>query len=531
MDQILIQLASKMDSVKRFVIVLLSGSYFCVAAAADAQVTFITPSDSITDFNQYDRIETCHALSKRMAKQLAAKLDSVGIKRQIFQSAPVDTTNDLLRWSVGECMRKFHISSVHHHDSVARTNTIMPTAIKLYYQGNFKDRFLLMIDSIMLGSQEVHDGYRGHYMAFSSIREAIGAVRPRDYDLIASLEDKYLMPEIIKAKDTGNIAAATEYYNIMLARVGHKYEDSIEASLPAYEEVIDSIQRFLSSHPGGDTSNETYSTRSTLRRVYDKINFATALDSLRRRGPDGYFDALRQSQRLAGFSENYELPNGQGYSWTPLAFLGFRYGHDTWYADSTRSTTKPENKEYPLMSKQTPQLIIFLSALCREEHKFLISWVRSSVQSRECWDRYEYIKWFHERYPDIPITIITSTTGNYDELATPDPYQEAELIKEAWWSFHKLPANIVIYHTDYFIMPEHDQRRQDIDNGNLRSYKEIPGISATLIELPLEAILVGSDGRIITTLSLGWGAVKRTKEIVDSYYTWYRNTLQSLSHE
>lgn len=527
MSRVLMRAVSRINLVQIGVVFFVFVGLCGVTTTSRAQVRFVVPSDTITDFNQYDRIETCHALSKRMARHLTIKQDSIDIKKQIFVSEPVDSTSDLLRSSVRECMRKFHIPSIAFHDSVSRTSTIIPTAIKLYFQGNWKDRFLLMVDSVMDDSKNSSNGYRAYTMAFSSIRSAIGAVRPTDHTLVAHLEDKYVIPRILMAKDTGDVAAAGEYYRIMLRRIEHRYKDSLGKGGQEYRQLAGLMKEDLDSHTGGDESSEAASIRINLRQVYEKINFISALDSLRSTGPDGYFNALRLNYSLAGLSDSSELGNGLGYAWTPLAFIGFRYGGDVWYSDSASGTDKPENKEYPLMSTEAPQLILFLSALCRDEHRLLPTWARRSVRSRDCWDKYAYVKWFHKRYPDIPVTIITSTTGHYDELAVPDPYQEAELIKEALWSFHNLPANIVIYHTDYFTMFDPDRRRQDLDDANLRRYKEIPGISSSLEELPLGAVLLGSDGRIITHIALGWGSVKRTREIVDPYYSWYMSTLES----
>lgn len=535
-----------MSKLSRCFGLLLSG-LLLVPDSVMAQAAFIIPSDSISDYSYYNRIETCNAMVNRVAMQLSRKVDSISYRAKIFIAEPIDTTSSVLRWNVQECMERFNISAISEHDSVRKgKKSILPDAMKLYYQGRHMDRFFALADSVMLevtgkavkfssiesdivnNSQRTADsetkgdtvGWWPVVSGFRIIADAIKAVKPVDFQLLDSLQDKYLIPILLDNKQ--DLKAYADYVNVLLSRIDRKYADSAEAGREEYEDLIVLINRDVGGKVDSDSSDAAIYIRTIKRDIYDKIYHLATLDSLRSRGPDGYFDALRVNHRLSGFKDERSFSYGIAEKFfTPLAFRVYNYKGDVWSADSAT------NEEYNLLQSGRPQIVMSAEALCRNEsfHRFPQTWQRGK-RTFECWSRYEMIKWIKENYPDIEITLITSTRGHFTNIAYKDPYEEAEVIKDAWWGFHKLPANILIYHTDFFNLGDFDRRRQDLPDENRERYISMKGVSPRVPYI--FATLIAPDGRVVTTFDLDYGAVAAAKLKLDSFYSWYQSRAGSV---
>lgn len=481
-----------------------------------AQAIFNIPPDSITDYTSYDRIETCNAMARRVSKQVSNRKDSIAYKSRVFLTAPVDTTKSILRWSVGECMNKFDVETIAQHDFISKgKHSILSDAMQLYYQGRHFNRFFSLVDSVLKDAENADTVWKDMVVAFKMIEKSIEEVQPVNFKLMDSLQDKHVVPALLANRE--DLAAYEAYVRVLLDRVDRKYKNSRRAGAGEYQSLASMIDREVGARIRTDSSRSAHQIRLLLRSVYDKLHHFAILDSLKLGGPDGYFKALRANHKLAGF-KNERSFFGLGVTqkfFTPLAFRVYRYDGEVWEAGSVK------NIEYDLLQRGKPQIVMSMEALCRNEtfHRSPRAWQRG-IRTFECWDRYELIKWLKQQYPEIEVTIITSTRGHITEIALKDPSQEAELIKDSWWGYHKLPANILIYHTNYFNMGGLDRRRQDLLNENFQMYIDIPGVSPEVKYI--HATLIGPDGRIITTLGLSYGAIKSAKEKLDAFYSWYQ---------
>lgn len=507
-----------MSKLPRYCFLLLLGIWLAPKPTV-AQAVFSIPSDSITDYTNYDRIETCNAMVARVKRQVADKKDSITYKSRVFLAASVDTTKSILRWNVGECMKKFDIKAIAQHDSLSQgKKSILSDAMQLYYQGRHFDRFFSLTDSVMQDAENSDTAWNAVVAAFRMIAGSIKTVQPVNFHLLDSLQDRYVVPALLANKE--DLAAYEAYVRILLDRVDRKYEDSIGAGAEEYQSIVSMIDREVGDRVKTDTSRSAHFIRLLARSAYDKIYHLAILDSLKYGGPDGYFNAFRVNHKLAGF-ENERPFFGYGLTqkfFTPLAFKVYRYGGEVWESDSAT------NAEYDLLQHGKPQIVMSMEALCRNEsfHRLPQEWQRGK-RTFECWDRYELIKWLKQNYPEIEITIITSTRGHMTEIAFKDPYKEAELIRDSWWGHHKLPANILIYHTDFFNIGDLDRRRQDLSNENFQRYLDMPGVSPNLKYI--HVTLLAPDGRVVTTFELGYGAIKSAQEKLDAFYSWYQNLL------
>lgn len=498
---------------KRLLFALMLGCLMPMALAA--QAIFTIPNNLDTAYSNYDRIETCMVMANRVASQLASKWDSLEFKERIFQKMRIDTTKKITRRSVAQCMKKFRLESLAEHDSISRgKDSILPIAMSLYYVGEDYDKFYRLVDSLMIGQKIKDTDYKAYLSAFSIIQSAVFSVQPFNYDIIDSLQDKYILPILLK--NQGDLKAYLNYATILLARIDRVYGDSLGKGKTEYEGLVSRIKNDLGERLEVGNSKEAMEIRGLIRGIYDKINYVATLDSLRISGPDGYFNSLRANHKLAGFKDERTFGGGQTKKmFVPAAFKAFRYGKDVWASENG------ENEEYDFAKTGVPYVVMSFNALCRNEifHRAREIWQRGET-SFECWSQYEVIKWLKKTYPDIRMVIITHTHGHITELAIRDSNEEAELIRQAWWDFHKLPADIVVYETGYFNMPDVDRRREDFDNDNISKYRELISDKRASRIYPT---LVGPDGRILTVLNFGEGATQKISEILNPFMIWYRN--------
>lgn len=492
-----------------------------VPIAASAQISFVIPDDSITDYSQYNRIETCLALFERTRKQLSRKSDSVYARTKIFVKALPDTTHERVRWSVHQCMEKFGPESIATHDSVMRGQSVKNVALRLYYIGKHKAQFLELVGTTLQEKGPADTGFRAALKRFEPVQAAINSVLPVNYTFLDSLVDVHIVP--VLTGDPKNVPALSEYYDILYKRVTRIYDEDLERGLEGYRRLVARYRNEIVPIIAHDSSSHANQIRRLMLLAYDRINYVAALDSLRTRGPDGYFNALQVNHQLAGLSGNRMFIEGVTQKMiTPQAFVVYQYGKDPWQSTTT-ADGQIVNEPYLLSRDGKPYIYMWMNSLCRREHRNLISdALRNTTGERECWSNYEWIKWLNREYPDLPVTILTQTIGHYSELAMIDPHREAEFIRDKWWNYHGLKANILVQYVDYFNMQELDERREDIFEGNRYDWLELYGRRSSFGGRPESSFytsLVAPDGRIVANFP-GFN-VKKSKEVLEAFQTWY----------
>lgn len=496
---------------------------FVTPFMVSAQVSFSIPPDSIIDYAQYDRIETCNALFQRMSKQLASRLDSTDFRTVIYISAPVDTTPLLIRRSVGKCIDKFGIDAIATHDSITRGKSIIDEALRAYYIGERYERFWSLLDSLT-DRIKLDSGYMAYMEKIESVTMAISSIKPVNHTLIDSIHNKYLIPRLLEYKSDLN--AYARYWRILFERLDRVYKDSISAGERKYEDLIERIYAEFPDTLIKSQAPGIGGIRWVLRALHDRLAHYAILDSLRIAGPDGYFSVLYSNSKKSGYDTTYRNDFYYGEDkqmFLPLGFIGYRYNGSLWTSDNTEDGVT--NREYPLFESSEPHLVMAFDHLCKREFSQNTLRVTSASVS-ECWSGVEYIKWFTKTYPEVRVTIITDTDGHYGNMVVADPRVESNLIRDFLWEFHKLPVDIVVYYTGSFTMSGVDQRRVDLTNDNKSRY-------ADLVNSPvpfMQPTLISSNGRIVRSFPYGlvsggisFGAVKNTEEFMNPFMEWYKN--------
>lgn len=80
-----------------------------------------------------------------------------------------------------------------------------------------------------------------------------------------------------------------------------------------------------------------------------------------------------------------------------------------------------------------------------------------------CWRLFSAIRRMKKAYPELEITIVSSTFGFFADAPPLEPADEADSIAKYFLGFNKLPATLVVQKTNFFRLPGYDQRRVDID--------------------------------------------------------------------
>lgn len=80
-----------------------------------------------------------------------------------------------------------------------------------------------------------------------------------------------------------------------------------------------------------------------------------------------------------------------------------------------------------------------------------------------CWRLFSAIRRMKKAYPELEITIVSSTFGFFADAPPLEPADEADTIAKYFLGFSKLPATLVVQKTSFFRLPGYDQRRIDTD--------------------------------------------------------------------
>lgn len=116
-----------------------------------------------------------------------------------------------------------------------------------------------------------------------------------------------------------------------------------------------------------------------------------------------------------------------------------------------------------------------------------------------CWPLLSSIRRINESYPEVEISIVTKTFGNFATSPALEPREEADSLARYFLGFHRINGNVIVEKTPYFRLPGFDNRRIDAETENEIRY--------TLQGKPrashLSAILTDENGVVIHSDEMG----------------------------
>lgn len=126
--------------------------------------------------------------------------------------------------------------------------------------------------------------------------------------------------------------------------------------------------------------------------------------------------------------------------------------------DLTETYSKSSPEVRPVLGRVN--LIFFLQGVCHTSSPYGNSRGRKNGY-RQCAREFSALRRLKKAYPELEITIISSTYGFFADAPPLAPADEADTLAKYFLGFNKVPATLVVKTTDFFRLPGYDQRRID----------------------------------------------------------------------
>lgn len=220
--------------------------------------------------------------------------------------------------------------------------------------------------------------------------------------------------------------------------------------------------------------------------IYNALSVLThraALDSLWH-GTEGYVALRRSMWAKASFARPTSLsfPIGEPAS----AIEG-----DSWFRRGDTSATRPTHGKVAL--------IVFLGQDCPR-------------LSTPCDNVYAALRRYATRFPELEITVVAQTQGYLQEVLPPTPQAEAELLRQWWHDFHRVPGALAVATTPFWRLKAPDRRRINREVANITHYS----FGKSWTARTKGAFLVDRSGVIVyTTAALGRDEEPSVAELVE----------------
>lgn len=204
-----------------------------------------------------------------------------------------------------------------------------------------------------------------------------------------------------------------------------------------------------------------------------RLDMDSALVALRTRGTDAYVAIRRDSWAKASGERGEALL-------IPIGEQAPEIEAGVWVGDRGSGAARP--------TKGRLSLIAFVSPRC----------------DNECPAAFAVIRRMAERFPELEVTLMTSTSGHVNPLLTPTVAEEAAVLRESLVAGNRLPGVLAVEDARPWNLPAPDGRRIEVPTPNEESYS----FGASWPVRPFHVYLVDRDGRIIEhqSLATGFGA-------------------------
>jgi hypothetical protein len=186
---------------------------------------------------------------------------------------------------------------------------------------------------------------------------------------------------------------------------------------------------------------------------YDSLLVSTtAYRNLRMRTWRTYID---ENAKDAEFFEGMKVPSIEG-DWYYIN----KFKTDTHKLALSDQFSRTSPTQRPVPGKVNA--VAFLQGGCHEKTLSLSRTARNNGRaSGNCWPTIASLKRLKNMFPDVEITIVTKTYGDYANATPLKPNEEADTLAAYFLGFYQLPAVHIVASGDFVRIPGMDNRRVD----------------------------------------------------------------------
>lgn len=413
----------------------------------EAQTRFAVP-DTAIDLSKYKTVEECMALRSRLNRREIRRLpywkdtlESAESEKRTSYPAPVRDTLTL-------CVKKFSPENVDYNNFTEYLDWVT-----VFYDVARDNDAQTVIDKKISTSTWAQDDSAGLQKVISGLLGAIGSSRALRWDTFVDVA------KMIDSADV-NLSWRTkmQVYHSLLS-LGEEFGDTAVQRYAANKAIA--LEKTLTPKDKMDRG-WLVSGRYTALNALDFIYKAEMLDSLRV-GSKAYV-AFRNSYWKNIRGENSDnLPHDVGEIAKPVT-------GDFWFKRDGDEIVRLSKMQGALPEEGKVNLVVFLDINCTDVTPTFMGIYHRSYPGGGCLASYSLIKRMAERYPFMPITIVSLTDGFIGNSEPMSPEDEAVQKSQWWLGTHKLPATLAVSEQSFFKLPEPDGRRVDSPHDNSLNY-------------------------------------------------------------
>ncbi len=458
-----------------------------IAPQLGGQTLFVRP-DTTPNYASYGSIEDCKMATLRLTDEIARKdpiwYDTASRVLQEGRQFRTATSQrpDTAITVTKVCLNGFNADTAQFPS--LRYANYMAAALLMANRDDDAHRFYLRVQESVRDQPEAKKRE-----ALSGIVRTYGQATPvrfkeskQYYDeLLVALKSDSLYRTVYAAMDMVNIAlrAGDTTYAQQVAWHAIKTHDAIPVKERPKQPGSSSRMPTLAGLTAWLTSEEGIDSIRSSTVAYRKYYANTVLKRV-------YGD----TQNIRASSINVKMPEAQGEYYYVAA------------ADNSSASKAPEHVIYAkkgsvphgeLPVPNRVNLFIRLQAICHAEGR-----ARSGDHptNSACMPIYAQLRRLKQHFPEIEITILTSTYGNVGMLPPLQPVDEADTLAKLFLGFHHVPARLVVEKTQYFRVAQPDDRRIDLPTPYVDS------LTATF-NRPPKMYLIDKEGKFVDGGGLG----------------------------
>lgn len=509
---------------KRALLFLFVFASFAHSDKVLAQAAFRIPQE-VTDFKNYSIPEHCIALMDRLNKQLATEQDSTYVIRDILTEEKIDTTPSGVREQLAACGIKFRNMEV-PADSIYKETMEAQVAGALLLAWAARDTgwfYSVINDDINRAGQDANISLQG---VMGRVTDAMFSFHPLsddDFRLWDSLYTAMVTSPFVH--HNGDLKVFTGLINALSrqARTLSRYDRSRHRRV--LRDILLKIDSMRVSDLNYDTDDDhplrgpIRTVKYIKRRALLELHSDSLLDVLRNGGPDQYIDALVGIEHISGFRD-VELPGATGVGREMRELPGniVYKGGEFLLSEAVTHDQLPDGALYTYNPSQ-PYIVVYMESLCSSKASMPTDAHRDLIQGADggnsaCMRVMEALKWINKNHPDVQIVLWTPFRGQVGPLLTETPAKEARELVKALDEFYGISADVVMYNTESYNMPDsYDRRRIDISIEFIEWLREMTG---AMYERTPKMVIVSPGGKIMaSTYKL---------KVVAAMMDWYRNS-------
>ncbi len=496
----------------------------CPDQSVSAQAAFRIPKE-VTDFSNYSIPEHCIALKKRLEKQLSTWQDSTSIIRDILAEIVIDTTPPGVRERLAACGKKFQNMKV-PTDSVYEETRDAQIADALLLAWATRDLtwFFSIIDNDLEKKMPVSPHAVNSVM--SRVTDAMFSFLPvndDDFNLWDSLYTTIVTGQY--AQSNGDLKVFANLINSLLgqANILSRY------SRPREHKILSGLVSKIDSTGVSDLdydkdkdhpfSDAVFTIKYGKRKALLALRRDSLIGVLKDKGPDQYINALVSIEHQSGFRDAMlpGLVGRNGGTGREMRLLpGTVVYKDGEFLLSEGITHEQLlNEESYSYDSVKPYVVVYMESLCNSKASMATLAHRSLIEKvSSCLELMEALKWISRNHPDIQVVLWTPFRGQVGTMLTESPAKESRELVKALHDFYGISADIVMYNTEFYNMPDTlDMRRVDISVDFLQWIVKMTG---GMYPREPKMLVVAPGGKIMAT--------SYSINVVNAMMEWYRKS-------